>query len=630
VRGCEENLRGRQCLRASSWQGTLTTHPCKRDSEEAQRSQGEVWRCWRSRRSSSQPLRRAPALATATALAALGCGRDEPRLDALLVTFDTTRTDAVASYDARRGQRTPSLDRLAAEGVAFERAFSVAPLTLPSHASMLTGLYPLRHGVRDNGSARLPAEAETVAERARAAGYRTAAFVGARVLAPGFGLEQGFEVYDAPDARRTTTSHFAERPAGEVTDAALAWLAARERDRPFFLWVHFFDPHAPYDPPPGFARGASNQERYRGEVAYADRELGRLLAALEAEGSLDTTLVVVAADHGESFGEHGEKSHGAYCYQPTIHVPLVLRAPRGSTPRAPGTRSDATVSVADVGPTLADAMGLALPGADGTSLLRGDPAPDRGVYFESYDGFLDYGWSPLAGWADRAGKYLHSSEPELYDLAADPKETRELLAERPGLAGPYRDAIAALASLPRLRADDEPIDPDVLADVRALGYAVSGPVEGELPSPLDPTERPSPRSMADVYGDLVTALALSNAGRWEDAAAGWESVLARNPENRFALEHLAQALLALERPAEAIAPLERLVREGPHRAADAFNLGACLEAIGESERAAEAYRRAVELEPGNPRYRARLVELLQRTGRNDEAREIEAGARGEG
>src|SRR6185503_9303787 len=260
------------------------------------------------------------AIALGVLVLAAGCGQEERR-SALLVTLDTTRADALSCY-GNREPTTPVLDSLAKDGVAFDAAHTVMALTLPAHTSMLTGLAPLRHGLRDNGVAALPEAAQTIAARAHAAGIDTAAFVSSVVLDDDFGLDQGFDVYSVPVRRGATErAHGAERPARATIDAALAWLAGRDSARPFFLWVHLYDPHHPYTPSAPFAERFSSP--YLGEVAAMDHELGRLFDDLRARGLLERTFVLALADHGEAFGEHGELTHGTYCYETTLHVPLI-------------------------------------------------------------------------------------------------------------------------------------------------------------------------------------------------------------------------------------------------------------------------------------------------------------------
>jgi len=262
----------------------------------------------------------------------------------LLVTLDTTRADRIGAY-GRAGARTPTLDRLARQGILFERAIAPTPITLPSHASILTGVYPTAHGVRDNAVFALAPEARLVSEVLAERGWRTAAFVGSFVLHPRFGLDQGFEVYHAPQpTREPMRDRYVERPANEVVDDALAWLSGLAAGERFFVWLHFFDPHIPYEPPPAWREPSVHP--YEGEIAFCDAQLGRLLEALEEAGRARNLLVAVTADHGESLGEHGEETHGVFIYQATLHVPLILSGE--PVARARGQRVGHAVSTVDV------------------------------------------------------------------------------------------------------------------------------------------------------------------------------------------------------------------------------------------------------------------------------------------
>ena len=547
------------------------------------------------------------------------CGRegDAPR-SALLVTLDTTRADALSCY-GNAELTTPVLDALAAEGVAFDAAHTVMPLTLPAHASMLTGLFPLRHGLRDNGVAALPESAQTIATRAHAAGIETAAFVSSVVLDDDFDLDLGFDVYSLP-ARRAAgeRAHGAERPARETIDAAMAWLAARDPARPFFLWVHLYDPHHPYEPSAPFAGRFSTP--YLGEVAQTDHELGRLLDDLRARGLYEETFVLALADHGEAFGEHGEIGHGTFCYEATLHIPLIARWPAGGGD--PGSRSSSLVSVVDVAPTLAEALGLApLEGIDGTSFFAGDIPAERGLYFESYYAYLSCGWSPLAGWMDERGKYIHSSEPELYAWRADPLEKTDLAKERPAECERYRGEIARLAEAPVLDVAEIGGE-EALAGIHALGYAGSDD-SGELPHPLAPSTLSSPKSQAAFFAQQARAQELAGAGRHEEAAAIYAEVLRGSPNNFFALDELATNYLELGRVAEAIPLLSRLAKEGPQRGKYYLKLGMALIAAKRVEEALEPFTRAVELSGGRPRYLAALRDALTRLGREEEMEAIE-------
>jgi len=545
------------------------------------------------------------------------CGSGDVPLSGLLLTLDTTRHDAPSCYGRTRGL-TPALDRLAAEGVLFEAAYTVAPITLPAHASMLTGLYPPRHGLRENGIWSLSGEVETVAESAAGIGYRTAAFVASVVLDARFGLDQGFEVYEGPERPAVEVStHGAELRAEEVADRALAWLR-REDDRPFFLWVHFYDPHGPLDPPQRFRGGPLRDQPYLGEVAAVDEAVARLVLELEESGALERTLVVWVADHGEAFGAHGEPAHGAFAYEATIRVPFVVRFPDGH--RA-GEREERIASVVDVAPTFLEAFGLAPDrlGGDGRSLFRRRVEPERGAYLESYMGYLSFGWSPLAGWVDPGGKYLHSPDPELYDLRSDPGE-RHNLAEDGADLGRYRDAIAAVLERPAYRARRGSVDRALAADIQALGYAAVADAEAELPHPLAPSDRPSPHSRMQAHRDALRAMELANGGRLEEAAELFEGVLATNPVNPFALDRLADVRKRQRRFGDAVVLYRRLLSVGPEWSYSLFGLGVSLMETGDLEGARAALERALELDPGLWNTVRAMVQTLERRGDADEAR----------
>ena len=543
-----------------------------------------------------------------------------PARNAVLITLDTTRADALSLYGFP-GPSTPNIDALAAEGITYEHARAVTPITLPSHASMLTGLYPLRHGVRANGFGRLPDQAQTLAERARDAGFTTAAFVAASVLDRRFGLDQGFEVYD--QVERTGVEHstvMASRPGAQVVDAALAWIQGRDRSKRFLLWVHLFDPHAPYEPPQHFL-AASGGNLYVGEVAYADYEVGRLLSGLRAAGDLEGTTVVLAADHGEDMFEHGEPTHAVYCYDSALRVPLVVRRHDGA--RA-GERSDETVSIADVAPTLVEALGLAaLDDVDGLSLWSDAVAPDRGVYFESYYGFLFYGWSPIAGWADAQGKYLHGPVPELYDTRTDPQERIDLIERFAPRAEAYRARIAELSARPRLTPGEELVlDEAALRELSQLGYAGGARTKEDLPDPLDASKRPAPNERLGELVNLLAATRASDEGRLEEAVELLRPIVLQNPRNVAAHDELGKCLGRLERWPEALDVLQRLLALDDTRPAVHINLAVAYEATGRPDPGLVHARRGVEIDPEHVLGRINLVRLLTKQGHLEEAAEV--------
>ncbi|MEW6072016.1 MAG: sulfatase-like hydrolase/transferase [Planctomycetota bacterium] len=555
-------------------------------------------------------------------LAAAGCGDEgEPPAgaSALLITLDTTRADALSCYGAPAGI-TPNLDRLAAEGVLFARAYAPAPLTLPSHLSMLTGLYPPRHGVRDNGHHVLAAEVDTLAEAAAAAGLQTAAFVSASVLHPSFGTGQGFATFDSPtDDDPRATVDYPARPAHDTVALAIAWLAARDRARGFFLWVHLWDPHAPYEAPARFRAPTP----YLAEVACADDAVGILLGTLEEEELFDTTTVLVAGDHGEAFGEHGESSHGACCYDTTLRVPLILRQAGG---RGGGRRDDRLASVVDVQPTLAAALGLPVSGlVDGRPLQQDGARSDPGLYFETYYGYFAYGWSPLCGWIDGAGKYLHGPRPLFFDLAADPGEEADLAGERGTELERYREAIRRLAGRPsHAPAADRAVEDGLREAIRSLGYGGGGDPTAPIAGPLDVGSGPSPLERLGEQREFARGRALLEEGRVAEAGAIFSRIVAENPRNFMGHDVLAHCLIQGRRWEEAIAHLQVVIDAGRASAETFGNLGGCLRQLGRADDALRAYLRALELNPRRKIALRNAVEILEARGRTAEAAPLRA------
>ena len=540
----------------------------------------------------------------------------------LLITLDTTVPEALSCYGAPEGS-TPHLDALAAEGTLFENARTVAPLTLPAHCSMMTGLYPVRHSVRVNGSTVLPAEASTLAERARDAGLRTAAFVGSDVLDPAFGLDQGFELYDDPPAPPAKNiQHVDTRRGDEVADRTIAWLEGLAPGERFFAWAHFFDPHDPYEPPAAYLERCGSA--YRGEVAFADAQVGRILEALERSGRADDTVVVVVGDHGEGLGRHGESHHAAFAFDSTLRVPLIVRDPGG----ARGTRTDAIVSVADLHPTLVGALDLGSPGdVDGRDLFAGSFDPERGVYFESYFGLVSFGWSQISGWVDADGKYIHSSAPEFYRPAADPGEEHNLIHERWSEAERYRTRIQRVADRDRLtsRKLGGHGSEQLSAQIEKLGYAGAGLPVVEIPEPLAHLTWLSPHSRIDSYRDMLRAIRMCEIGQVDQAIPALERIQQENPRNHIAGYRLGTLLLNSGRAAEAIEPLQTAIdaRSDDWLVGHA-NLGLAFESAGQMENAIRAYEHATRTATGGPPGALdRLVSLLRKTGQMEKARRYE-------
>jgi arylsulfatase A-like enzyme len=536
-------------------------------------------------------------LALVLALAAVACARGGREMAArpasvLLVTVDTLRADRLGCYGDAQA-RTPAADGLARAGVRFERAYTPAPLTLPAHASLMTGLLPPAHGVRANGGYALPAGPPTLAEALRARGLATAAFVAAFPVARRFGLHRGFDHYDDTLSRPGGVHYeFAERPATAVVQAASDWLAAHAG--PAFVWVHLFEPHAPYDPPAAF-RGP---DPYRGEVAAADSALARLLAAWDARP--DPSLVVLTADHGEAFGEHGEESHSLFVYDTTLHVPLVLRG--AGVPA--GARVAAAVSLSDVAATVLDAVGApaSMPGATLLPAARGGAAPAAPLYAETLAPQLDFGWSPLFAWRDGSSKYIHAPRPELYDLAADPAETRNLAATR----GAEAARLAAALAAHRQRGSVEsrgPADVEAAERLRALGYVQGPGARGTGADPKDKVE--VARRIAGAAGPFASHAA---------AAEAYAALFALDPDVPVVNLRLADALLRSGRAAQAVPRYEQVIAAAPRTADAHVGLATAYAELGRLEDAARVLRAALAVDPDNGQVHYNLGEIARAKG----------------
>jgi arylsulfatase A-like enzyme len=394
----------------------------------------------------------------------------------VVITLDTTRADRLSPYGFMNIS-LPAIERLAREGVVFDDATTAVPLTLPSHTSLFTGLLPPDHGVRDNADPPLAESKATLAQTLLSRGFRTGAFVGSIVLNPDRGLQRGFEVYHGVTGGPPDTPQGRQRRADAVTDDALQWLDT-VGDAPFFLWAHFYDAHRPYDPPEPFA-STYGHDPYLGEIAFADAQIGRLLEALESRHLLNRTVVVVAGDHGESLGEHGERDHGVFVYESVLRVPLIIRAP---SMRA--TRVGSAVRLIDVMPTVLDLLHVPAPPIDGVStvdLMTGRRTDLKlPIYAESlYPERL--GWSGLRALREGQFKFIDAPRPELYDLAEDPFEEVNLYANRRALADSLRIVAASLAKGTNGSAgsaERSRVSPQLQARIEALGYVAGGVTSG--------------------------------------------------------------------------------------------------------------------------------------------------------
>jgi len=539
--------------------------------------------------------------------------------DVLLVTLDTTRADRIGCY-GYAAATTPSIDRLAEHGVRVADAVTVAPVTLPAHASILTGRYPPEHGVRDNGEFVLGPDSVTLAETLQASGYATGAFVSAFVLDGRYGLAQGFDRYDdaVVSAARAGAleDHVDERSAAQTTDAALAWLEGLDASKPAFTWVHYFDPHAPYAPPVEPLVGG---DRYDAEIAFVDRELGRLLARLDELGRGARTLTVVVADHGEGLGDHDEETHTLLIYGATMRVPLILHAPGAL---AAGQVFDGSVaSVVDIVPTVLELLGVDDAGVvDGISLAAQPPDPDRLAYMESMVPWLDHGWAPLHGLRRHRDKLILAPAPEYFDLIADRTESSNLWATASGGSAARRDRLdeelaALLAGWPDAAAVAEGVrtlDPEERARLEALGYV--GGSEGRGDGAAH-----DPKTMMPAIRKIDRAKALAATGRFDEALAEIDSISESVGDSRSLLGQLARIYVRVGRDEDAAAVLERYVEIRPSSQALVL-LAQVRLTQGRPSEATARLDQAEELDPGYGAIHITRGDLAAASGDLDGAR----------
>jgi len=543
--------------------------------------------------------------------------------DLVLITIDTLRADRVG-----RGL-TPTLDALAARGVQFLQARSAVPLTLPSHVTMMTGVLPPEHGVRENGTHVFTGTPAPAARLLKERGYQTAAFVGAYVLDRRFGLADGFDHYDDQIARDPEAVHRleAERPANEVVDRATAWLrgvrpgsestrtgvrvdsdpltrtGVRVNSDPVFLWVHLYDPHAPY-------RGS-----YDEEVRFADAQVGRLLHDLRTQAR--DPIVIVAGDHGESLGEHGERTHGMLAYDAALRVPLIVAGPGIGA-----ARRTSPVSLSDIAPTLLELAGVQVSNRSGRSLLAADGDPEREIYSETEYPHVA-GWSPVYALAQDRWKLILSHGPELYDLASDPTESKNVAAARQALVSAMAARLEVLRTPARERVRRSAA-PAVAERLRALGY-VAGSAD-----PPRPGDGPNPAQHIASWGSFEDALsALATADRTR-AVRVLRELASSHPDAPVFQSTYARALSDGGAFHEALAIYRRAVTRWPNDAMLFHELAVAARAAGRSTEAMNAEQAALAIEPNLPSAHNGVGLLMTDAGRHAEAASaFESAAKGD-
>jgi choline-sulfatase len=537
----------------------------------------------------------------------------EPRPNVLLVSIDTLRADRLGSY-GYAAARTPVLDELAARGLRFAHATTVVPLTLPAHASLLTGTFPAYHGVRDNGQFYVADEQITLAEVLKDRGYRTGGFVGAFVLDRRWGIAQGFDTYfddfDLEKYELAAGIDAAQRPANEVVDRAAAWLR-ESSGAPFFAWVHLYDPHAPYAAPAPIASQfpPTMSGAYDAEVAFTDTAVGRLLEALG--DARDNTVVVVVGDHGESLGEHQEQQHGFFVYDAVTQVPLIVAGPG-----LPARAVDSQVRIVDVMPTVLEALRVEKPPAvQGVSLLpfAGGARLELLALTESWYPRYHYGWSELTAVRDGRYKFIAAPRRELYDLQNDPHEARNIAGEIPQRADAFERALRQMtASVAQSAKPQSPreVDPEVEERLRALGYVGSS----VSPRTLEDRPRGDPKDRIGLYNLLKLAGTDSVAGRVDEAIAKVERVLAEDPEVVEAHLMLGNLHLKARRQDHAIAAYQKALSLDDRHENAAFALALAYKQAERLDAAEAGFERVLQMNPRSTKSQWQLADIWMRRG----------------
>jgi arylsulfatase A-like enzyme/Flp pilus assembly protein TadD len=540
----------------------------------------------------------------------------------ILITIDTVRADRLGCYGATNVQ-TPVLDGLAHDGVVFERAISQVPLTWPSHAAILTGTYPFQNGVQDFTGQPLDERFRSVAQVFKLQGYATGAVVSAFVLDRSWGLARGFDFYDDAFSAETFQQKdvgLVDRKAGDSVTRALRWLDKDWRQktsgRPFFFWLHLYDPHSPYDPPEPF-RTKYRGHLYDGEIAYADHELGRLITWLKQNRLYDPSLIVFLSDHGESLGDHGEKEHGFFVYNSTVHIPLIVKTPAGSGFRP--HRVARPVETIAVAPTMVRFVGGKNPGAKSTDLRNNDlrnmgeqfqspglldagAGDDDAAYSESFYSFSSFGWSPLHALQTSRYHYIEAPMPELYDVVVDPQEKNNLASQQTATVAVLKDKLETMLHRNPFKpagSGNSGLSPDALAQLSALGYvAYRSPVSPEaLAAGL-----PDPKNKLEEFNAVLDAESAFHA---EDFAKGRDllkQVEEKDPRMYIVPFLLGEALLRQENWQEAASELKRSLDLNPNFDQAMTGLARALIYLGKAEDAKQWSQKALKFNPQN--YRA--------------------------
>lgn len=541
-----------------------------------------------------------------------GNGKPEtPRQDVFLITIDTLRSDHVGCYGYQRIQ-TPTIDELAKQGIRFAQAFTPSPITNTSHTSILTGLLPSSHGVSDFGVPLAPNH-PTLAEILNKEGYRTAAFIGSvildsRKLAPG--LDRGFEFYDNFPEKTETTSRWGrlERRGMDVVQRAEHWLNAHDAG-PHFVWVHLYDPHDPYEPPPPYSETYKDR-LYDGEIGYADSALGQFITYLKKRNWYEDALVIVAGDHGEGLGEHGEDTHGIFLYDSTTHVPLILKL---RNEREAGKVVEQQVRTTDILPTVLELLEIPAPAnLDGASLKPAflDPEALSRTVFGETDYPLRFGWAPLRSVRNEGFKFIEAPRPELYDLSADPGELRNGYAPWDAEVQKLRKMLAeSSGALPHAgKPSATAVTPNTIAELRALGYLTAADARTSTDVP-EPSLLPDPKDKIEEQNLLHVAMMASEDGRTVEARTAFEKVIRLDNRSEVALLQLGRLEVESKNYAAAARYLRRASEARPNDVDVALEYGRALELGGDLSGARRALLGSLKLNPEQPAARLLLGQV---------------------
>ncbi len=521
--------------------------------------------------------------------------------DLVLITIDTLRADHVGCY-GYKGIKTPNIDAIAAAGTRMERAYTPVPITLPSHTVIMTGTYPMKSGIHDFSGNVLNPKQPTIASILKAHGYQTGAVIASAVLDSRFGLNHGFDFYyDHFDFNRLLETNLdaMERPGNLVADQALGWLR-EQGQKPFFLWMHLYDPHYPYNPPSPYAEEYRTHP-YDGEIAFADEQVGRIVDWLKTNHLYDKTLVVITGDHGEGLGEHGEKTHGFFIYNSTLHVPLILKFPAGI---AAEKLASEPVSLVDLMPTVLDTLGIAPPAdVQGTSVLpiltrkaRKETSP---IYAESYLPRLHFDWSELRGMQSQKYHFIEAPKPELYDLSSDPGELHNLYAEKRPLAEELQSRLQRAVSTytpGQEMAGTQAMDSALAERLQALGYAA---FPGGAEKTTNSKVLTDPKDRISFYETFSEAMNESQHGDYENSTSKLAALLKVEPTSVPTLYLLGLNYYKAHNFSEAARSFSQVIQRNPQYALANYYLGLSLARSGDMAGAVNAFKKTLELDPTN-------------------------------